>query len=175
MDILIVRVLLLALLLFSIPAKAEAVVYQIKASYIYNFVQFIRFSDRVLTTDNRLTVCIVGENRFGSALNEVNGASTPQGVIQVKFYPYNSSAESIRGCHVLYLVGTDESMARRLLSTVDTSEVLTIGEFSRFIHFGGFIELFVQDDSIRFRVNQKLAGATHFQVPAQLLSLGAKS
>jgi hypothetical protein len=73
---------------------------------------------------------------------------------------------------VLYVVGSDVIFSQKLLDKINTKNILSIGEFPDFIDMGGYIELFLENDSIRFRVNQKLVGHTQFKVAAQLLSLG---
>ncbi len=164
------------ILLFLSPvASANAVVYQIKASYVYNFLQFVQFPENTLLPANTINVCVVGENRFGRALKELDNASTPQGKIKIKLINHTASNTEFSPCQVLYVVGDDRALSQHALAAVSTSNVLTIGEFSEFPQLGGFIELFIDKDSVRFRINQKLIGNTSFKVAAQLLSLGVPS
>lgn len=165
---------LIVSLLFSSLASRADVVYEIKASYLYNFLQFVQFGAPSDSQSSQLNVCVIGKNRFGNALNEIEGASTPQGIIKVIRYPRISKTTPIKECHTIYLVGTSKQLSKRVLARVDTSQVLTIGEFSGFIEMGGFIELFIENDSVRFRINSDLAGNTQFKVAAQLLSLGVQ-
>jgi hypothetical protein len=164
---------LIFFLLFGVisSASAEAVVYQIKASYIYNFLQFVQFSEQ--PAQGPLHVCIFGKNKFGSALDDVDGAATPEGKIKIHFIKSYQDPASLSQCKVLYFVGDDNAaFNQKVLADINTTEVLTIGESSDFIGMGGYIELFILDDSIRFRFNKKLVGNTQFKVAAQLLSLG---
>ena len=147
-------------------SAAEGVVYQIKASYIYNFLQFVRFSNSSIS--DQINVCIIGKNKFGQALNPLKGAETPQGEITVTMLEYVTDPIQVASCQVVYVVGSDATFSQNVLD-----KVLSIGEFPAFIAMGGYIELFLENDSIHFRVNQKLVGHTQFKVAAQLLSLGA--
>jgi hypothetical protein len=151
-------------------ASAEAVVYQIKASYIYNFLQFVQFYEE--PAQGPLHVCIFGKNKFGSALDGVDGATTPEGKIKIHFIKSYQGPSSLAQCKVLYFVGDDAAFNQKILADINPAEVLTIGESAGFIGMGGYIELFILDDSIRFRFNKKLVGNTQFKVAAQLLSLG---
>jgi hypothetical protein len=151
-------------------ASAEAVVYQIKASYIYNFLQFVQFPEQ--PTQGPLHVCIFGKNKFGSALDDVDGAATPEGKIKIHFIKSYQDPASLSHCKVLYFVGDDAAFNQKVLADINPAEVLTIGESTGFIGMGGYIELFILDDSIRFKFNKKLVGNTQFKVAAQLLSLG---
>lgn len=152
-------------------SAAEGVVYQIKASYIYNFLQFVRFSNSSIS--DQINVCIIGKNKFGQALNPLKGAETPQGEITVTMLEYVTDPIQVASCQVVYVVGSDAAFSQSVLDKINKEKVLSIGEFPAFIAMGGYIELFLENDSIHFRVNQKLVGHTQFKVAAQLLSLGA--
>ncbi|MFT5313248.1 MAG: hypothetical protein ACI8Z9_001738 [Paraglaciecola sp.] len=161
------------LLFFGKHAWAvESVVYQVKASYIYNFLQFAQFSPGSVAGE--LKVCILGKNKFGSALNALEGASMPEAKLRILAIADYVDASELIPCRVLYVVGNDLEFNRKILTDIDPTEVLTIGETSEFIDLGGYIELFIEDDFIRFRLNKTLVGKTQFKVAAQLLSLGVR-
>ncbi|WP_340677945.1 YfiR family protein [Paraglaciecola sp.] len=165
--------LLLLLVFFEMPVAAqEPVVYQVKASYIYNFLQFVQFPDD--NSAGEITVCILGENKFGSAIETLEGAAIPGAKIHIKLINNYREALEIAPCKVVYIVGEDLALSRKILGDIDFTQVLTIGESSEFIGLGGYIELFSNDDSIRFRLNKTLVDKTQFKVAAQLLSLGVQ-
>jgi hypothetical protein len=146
--------------------------YQIKAAYIYNILQFVSFPDSAFHARGVLNVCVLGEDRFGIALNELDGARTPQGALKVVRMGVYSAAKRFDNCNALYVVETERWRIKSVLARVNAKKILTISEFSTFIQYGGLIELFVQDDSIRFRINEELVRDTDFQVAAQLIQLG---
>lgn len=155
-------------------AQAVDIAYQIKASYIYNFLQFVRFPESALQSDGSLNVCVLGEDRFGSALNAIDGSKTPQGRLKVVRLGRYSSTPDLGRCNVLYLIDSERRGAGAILAKIDEVQVLTIGEFSPFIRHGGLIELFEQNDTIRFRINEGLLSKTNFKIDAQLIQLGVK-
>lgn len=172
----LVVVLLLVAVLSPLRAHASApdVIYQIKASYVYNFLQFVNFPAETLVHANQIRFCLLGEDRFGAALDEINDASTPQGRIHVlRLGPYSADMQ-LEVCNVLYLTASEAHLARQILGQVDPHKVLTIGEFSPFIKQGGLIELYQANDSIRFRINDALVKETLFKVAAQLVQLGVE-
>lgn len=158
----------------SLGAQTTDVVYQIKASYIYNFLQFVHFPQEALHAAGTLNVCILGEDRFGSALDEIDGATTPQGHLKILRLGRFSAGAALDSCNVLYLLDSERQGVDSIMAKVNEAQVLTIGEFSPFIRHGGLIELFEQDDIIRFRVNEKLLNSTAFKIDAQLVQLGVK-
>ncbi|GLQ30427.1 YfiR family protein [Litoribrevibacter albus] len=168
------RFLFLISLLFSINAVSEDIVYQIKASYLYNFLQFVQLVEQPDRSESYLNVCIIGENRFGASISVLDGETTPQGVIRMISMTHYNKKKTVEQCQVVYIVGMKKSLAVRVLNDVDNTKVLTIGEFPSFTELGGFIELYIENDSVRFRINSELAGNTQFRVAAQLLSLGVE-
>jgi hypothetical protein len=161
----------LCLLLPVSQAYADGdAVYQIKASYIYNFLQYVTFPKDILE-GSRINVCIVGENNFGSALNQIDGASTPQATIHVVYLGDSTSTSALSSCNAVYLTKSESSNTQSILSNVNTKNVLTIAEYSPFNSLGGLIELYIQDDKVRFRINRSLVRETHFQISSQLVQL----
>ncbi|NQD91477.1 YfiR family protein [Pseudomonas sp. CrR25] len=155
-------------------AQVADIAYQIKASYIYNFLQFVRFPQDALQGDGTLNVCILGEDRFGSALDAIDGSTTPQGRVRVRRLGRYSRDASLGSCNVLYLIDSERQGVDAILGKINGAQVLTIGEFSPFIRHGGLIELFEQNDVIRFRINEGLLSKTDFKIDAQLIQLGVK-
>ena len=171
------RWLALGIVLVAAPtlrAQVTDIAYQIKASYIYNFLQFVRFPQEALQSDGTLSVCILGEDRFGPALDAIDGSSTPQGRVKVRRLGRYSTGSSFGRCNVLYLIDSERQGVDAILAKIDGAQVLTIGEFSPFIRHGGLIELFEQNDVIRFRINEGLLSKTDFKIDAQLIQLGVK-
>lgn len=170
------RFFLLSCMIFPVYGNAIAVElsYQIKAAYIYKILQFVSFPDSAFHKEGVVNVCVLGEDRFGAALDEIDGASVPQGIINIIRLGDGSGESPLSDCNALYLVETERSNIKSILSRIDSKQILTIGEFSPFIREGGLIELFVQNDTIRFRINEELVKDTDFQVAAQLVQLGVR-
>lgn len=168
-----IALLVLAVIPLHTHAGSADLGYQIKAAYIYNILKFVTFPDSAFHVEGVLNVCILGEDRFGAVLDRINGASIPQGVINIIRLD-DGEGEQLDECNALYVVETERWSIKSILSRIDSKEILTISEFSPFIQYGGLIELFVQDDSIHFRINEELAKVTDFQVAAQLIQLGVR-
>jgi len=157
--------------IFLTQAYAADIVYQIKASYIYNFLQFVSFPEDAIL-QSKIKVCILGRNYFGSTLDQIDGASTPQATIQVVYLGNYTSAATLSLCNVLYLTQSEKSNTRSILRNVDIKNVFTIAEYSPFISLGGLVELYIEEEKVRFRINRSLAKNVRFQISSQLLQLG---
>jgi hypothetical protein len=54
--------------------------YKVKAAFLYNFTKFVEWPQQAFRSPgDPLTICILGENPFGSALTEMANASTLNG------------------------------------------------------------------------------------------------
>lgn len=147
---------------------------RIKASYIYNFLQFVSFQPESLGDKSEIRVCILGRDRFGNALDQIDGERIPQGVIRVLRLGRLKESTSLSDCHALYLSASEADNVDKVMARVDEHQVFTISEFSSFIEHGGLIELYEHDDTIRFRINEQLVKETNFKVAAQLVQLGVE-
>ena len=52
--------------------------------------------------------------------------------------------------------------------------VLTVGETAQFLRDGGMVRFYLQNNKVRFQINQKNAEAAGLKVSSQLLALAAR-
>lgn len=145
---------------------------KIKASYIYNFLQFITFPDSSLQSHSQLNICVVGKNSLGNSLDKIEGESTPQAKLHVVYLDNISNSNLLKSCNVIYCTRSIKNDTQQLLNTIDKKEVVTIAEYSPFITEGGLIELFNENSKILFHINTSLVTQTHFKVAPQLIQIG---
>lgn len=147
---------------------------QIKASYIFNFLKFVRFPSATLHSGDNVRVCLLGRDHFGATLDAIHGRSTGQAIVEIaRLGPYHSNL-SVEGCHVIYVTDSEAHKIDRILAGIDRYNSLTIAEFVPFVSHGGMIELFEKDDTIRFRINAELVKDAKFQIASQLILLGVE-
>lgn len=147
---------------------------QVKAAYLYNILQFVTFPEYAFLETGTLKVCILGKDKFGQMLNQIDAAKTAQAEVNIVRLESFSDSRDLQECDVLYVVETERSRIESIMEAVDSKRTLTISEFSPFIEHGGLIELFEQDNRIRFRINEQLVRNTDYQLAAQLIQLGVR-
>jgi hypothetical protein len=157
-------------LILSTQTYGQNAAYEIKASYIYNFLQFVTFPEKILQ-ESQINVCVVGQNNFGNALDQIESSSTPQGKIHI-IYLNDYSRSSLSSCNAIYVTESEKNNTQSILSNLNTKNVFTIAEYVPFISLGGLVELYIKDDKIHFRINKFLARHANFQISSQLLQLG---
>jgi hypothetical protein len=153
----------------AVATRAEApppLEYQVKASYIYNFVQFIDWPKDVFD-DGKFYVCVSGTNRFGGALDVLAGERVDGREIAIRRLMSSVDARS-QSCHVLFL-GADD--VQSVAPVVAERGLLTIGETHGFTERGGIINLVAVGGNIRFRINHQAARQSGLIVSSRLLNL----
>jgi hypothetical protein len=159
---------LLAAATWTLTAQAQAPMleYQVKASYLYNFARFITWPEDVLARQGNFNLCIVGAERFGSALDTLVGERVNGQTIALHRLEQAGQARASR-CHLLFITGGRDSMA----AGGPERGLLTIGETPGFLERGGIINLVEVNGRIRFEIRQPAARQAGLVVSSQLLSL----
>ena len=147
---------------------APALEYQVKASYLYNFVRFITWPEDTFANDGKFNLCVVGAELFGGALDEFAGERVEGHTIVVRRLERAAQARPAR-CHLLFLasgVGQDEPASFSI-----ERGMLTVGESPGFLTRGGIINLVEVRGRIRFEINQAVAQQAGLVISSRLLSL----
>lgn len=174
MALLIRKILLgvLALVAGALAAQAQAppLEYQVKASYLYNFVRFITWPEDVFARDNHFNLCVVGAERFGGALDAIPGERVEGREIAIRRIKDVTQARSAR-CHLLFIAADGQGMRP---DTAGARGMLTVGETPGFLEQGGVINLIDAHGRIRFEINQQAARDAGLTISSRLLSLAQK-
>ena len=168
--------LLLASLWFWLPFASLALAdeaaptleYQVKASMIYNFLQFVEWPPELLPASSDVSICVLGEDKFGAALNALTNELVRGRKIRVVRLKHLTDSSV---CHVLFVSGSEPGrMASVIQPQIDRS-VLIIGESEGFLEQGGIINFLVRDGKLRFEINKNTALKARLQLSAKLLQL----
>jgi hypothetical protein len=150
------------------PPSARATEYQVKAAFLYNFLKFVEWPAPApgapSTRDGPLAVCVVGNPAFAQVLEEAVRGKTVDGR-QVTVVRAAKVADA-RGCQEVFFAAP----APASISTIPG--VLTVGEEPRFLNAGGILNLYLEDNRVRFEISMEGVKSTGLHVSAQLLKLG---
>ena len=137
---------------------------QFKAAYLYNFMKFVEWPPS--TASSMLTVCFRGADGVLDALStgiESKRIGT-HGIVARRL----DEGASLEGCNVLYIDATaapDHPPAMPAL--------LTVSDAASFVGDGGMIELFTQEQRLRFLINIQSAQHAGLKISSDLLKLAA--
>jgi len=150
-------------------AAAEAVLeYEVKAAFLLNFTKFIEWpAGSFADPASPLTICILGRDPFGRALDDVvQGEEVNGHKLAVRRI---SQIPEPQACQVVF-AGNGEKEIRGILGGLGRG-VLTVGDGEGFIRDGGMIAFVLENRRVRFNINQSAAESAGLKLSSQLLSV----
>ena len=147
-----------------------ASVHALKAAFIYNFARFAEWPPDALPAGSAVVACVAGDDRVAEALSTITrGRNADAGPMTVRRLRLDSK---FQGCHLLYLGNLDIKRATTAVDTLNGVPVLTVSDLHGFATTaGGVIELFQENDKMRFVINARTADRLRIRLSSRLLSL----
>lgn len=147
-------------------SEVSAPEYGLKAAFLLNFGRFVEWPAE---SAGGMRVCVVGEDPFGSSLDEVMRNQTVQGKpVEVHRYP---SGQTPSGCRILFIASSEKSRLKSLLESARKEGALTVSEIPGFIEKGGMIQFLREGDRVRFSINLESARESHLKLSSKLLAI----
>lgn len=144
--------------------------YQVKAAFIFNFASFIEWPRSAFRSpDDPFTICVLGRNPFGHALETlVEGR-----VVDGRSFVVRQAADvsDVNGCHILFIGSSERLRFRSILEGLKNNSVLPVGDTSDFIAAGGVVAFRLEDGKVRIEIDARAAKARNLRVSSRLLSL----
>lgn len=167
---------LAALVICGVAAAASAsgpddppTEYQVKAAFLFNFAKFVEWPADAFAAGAPLSICVVGEDPFGDNLDALTkGERLNSREIAVRRL---KGDDAPRGCHVLFVSGSERRRLRQVLEEVHGGGVLTVSDIDEFARAGGMIRLTKQNYRIGFEINPQAAERARLKISSKLLSL----
>lgn len=148
----------------AIADDASSRLDQLMAGYVLNFTKFVEWPES--SHPAQLVICVAGNPGLYHALR-TGGGGASAGARQVIVREIEDTG-SIAGCHVLYM----EQPAH--VAQLDTAApLLTVSDVSGFADAGGTIELYTQQNRLRFIINLENARRAGLRISSNLLQLAA--
>ena len=154
------------------PARAQSSVereYEIKAAYLFNFINYIDWpADTLPPAGGTITIGIIGESPFGTALDPLNGKQIKGRSLAVK--PI-ASAKDAGQCQIIFICPSEKARLAELLGELKDSRILTVSEISGFAQQGGIINFVSERNKVRFEINLEAARRIQLTISSELLKL----
>lgn len=167
----VVFILISAMLPISQAAPA-AQEYQIKAVFLFNFVNFITWPDKSFKQDSEpFRICVLGEDPFGVVLD----VTVEKHLVEGRTLKIIRLKEVMAGkiCQILFISELEPSRQKDILKIIRNLNlpILTVGDTDDFIQAGGMIKFFSRNNKIRLGVNPDALEAVGLKADANLLNL----
>jgi hypothetical protein len=152
----------------AVHAAALTPEYQLKAVFLFNFLQFVDWPPSAFSGPHSpLYVCVLGSDPFGRALEDVMSDERLDGrpiVIERQ-----SEAADATHCHLVFIAEESDAHRQRTLTALESKPVLTVSDSVDFAERGGIIELDVENNHIKLLVNLQAANEAQLRVSSKLL------
>jgi len=144
--------------------------YQVKAAFLYNFAKFVRWPERAFSSPTEpISICVFGRNPFGRTLEQtVAGKEFGGRAFLVRSI---ADPQDACRCHIVFVSSSEKKRIAAILSAVQTSSVLTVGEFPGFAGQGGAVNFKLEDGAVHFEINLEAARLKELDISSKLLSL----
>ena len=157
--------------------------YQVKAAFLYNFINFIDWPEENKDTDkkNPIVIGIIGKNPFGNAFEPIKDKEVKDRKVVVKQFENLEELKKIienstvtQQCHLLYISSSEKENFKRILDLTKDKSILTVGDTTNFLESGGIINFLMEDNKVCFEINKTAAERAKLKIRSKLLRLAKR-
>jgi hypothetical protein len=141
---------------------------EIKATFLFNFAQFVEWPAASLGDPRApLVIGVLGADPFGTVLDAVVRGE------EVKGHPLSvvryRRVEDVANCHILFVSSSEAPRYARVTDALRSQPILTVGDTAAFGADGGIISFITEQSRVRLRINLGAAQAASLTISSQLL------
>jgi hypothetical protein len=138
---------------------------EIKAAFLLNFARFVEWPPSSPGTP--LRICTVGDARFdGAVAHTIAGEASDGHPLQLDT---PASPDAARNCGILFVGRQEDGHADRWLAAVRDRPVLVVAESKAAADAGAAITFVVEDNRVKFDVNDQAAARAGLKISSKLL------
>jgi len=172
------RGLFLILTLWILPAASSRVAalneenmeYSAKLAFLYNFAKFVEWPPGSYRYPNPpFVICVVGRDPFSpGSESDLRTRMVSGHPIEVRIL---RGTDGLSACNMVFIPITEKDQTDNILGRLRGSSTLTVGETAGFAARGGMINLTLEENRLRFEINQLAAERAGLKISSKLLSL----
>lgn len=143
--------------------------YEIKAAYLYNFINYIDWPENAFPAPGgTITIGVVGQNPFEAALDVLNGKQVKGRTVALKQI---TDTKDLDQCQIVFINSSEKARLPELLEKLKDSRALTVSEIDGFAQQGGIINFISEHNKVRFEINPDAARRLGLNISSELLKL----
>ena len=148
------------------PAENERL---LKTAFIFNFAKLTRWPANTWTDQApQFHLCTAGNDDLVASLQRLGSERIAGHPVTIRTL---RAPDSTKGCHALYIAGSEHMSYLQWIDRTRSQPVLTISEIRGFADASGAIQLYRDKDRIRFKINIGAARDRGLSLSARLLDL----
>jgi hypothetical protein len=144
--------------------------YDVKATFLYDFAKFVDWPKTAVGSDQSpFVLCVVGADPFGAMLDStVRGQRIDRHEISIRRV---SSSGDLTGCRIAFISRSESKHLPAILDGLKGSSTLVVGDSQDFAKRGGGIQLYLEDNAVRFSINIDSVRRAHLAISSNVLAL----
>ena len=154
----------------SPPPTAPASEYQLKAVFLYNFLQFIEWPPEAFQDDAPICIGVLGQDPFGGILEDAVSGETVKG--RKLTILRSTNVHDFARCQLVFISRSERASLPQVLSVFEGRPVLTVSDIEGFARRGGAINFLLEGRKVRLEINPTVAQEHGLKISSQLLSIG---
>jgi hypothetical protein len=140
----------------------------LKVAFVYNFALFTEWPTEVGST---LNLCILGQDLFGRAIDELQGKAVGARSLNVQ---RKAAGESVKNCQITFISAAAITQLPRVLDDARSHPMLTIADSPGAARHGATLNLTLNRNKISFEANLLAASAAQVKLSSKLLRLATE-
>jgi hypothetical protein len=141
---------------------------EIKAGLLYNFLKYTNWPAASFDNDNKINLCVYGDDPFSGYLEPMQGRSVNQRIIRIRNI---HAINEIENCQMLFVNENNKSEWPELRNYLSGQAILTVSDIKSFTKEGGIIEFANTGGHIAVKLNEDIAREAKLSVQDRLLKL----
>jgi len=143
--------------------------YEVKAAFLYNIGKFIEWPDKAGKNREHLILGLLGNDHFEGYLDALQGKKLRGKKIVVKRTNYIHGAKN---CDILFISASEKTRIDSILKELANKPILTVADTNSFAEKGVMINFYIDNNRIRFAINNEAAKRANLRIHSNLLTLG---
>ena len=155
---------------YSIAQSNRGSEYLLKSVFLERFCRFIEWPREAgIDQNDTFVIGVIGETSFNAILEKVYASQPIQNKrVEIRYY---KTVSEIGGSQLLFIAKTDRGTLRRIIDRSMTLPLLTVSDTSGYASYGVHINMFVENEQIRFEINNQALKKSGFSVSSLLLNV----
>ena len=165
---------LAAALSWNAPAaakqRARTAEPDIKAAFLFNFTKFVEWP--AVAPGGAFQLCTLADAGFDALLTRTVAGESTDGRLIVRATP--ESPDVARLCHILFISAREDAHLDRWVAAVRGQPVLVVGESKTAEDAGAHITFVVEENRVKFDVNDDAASRAGLRISSKLLRVARR-
>ncbi|MDA3852823.1 MAG: YfiR family protein [Bacteroidales bacterium] len=158
--------ILFLFLLYIGSSYGQVSEYESKAAFIERFTRFVKWPSEIESQTFKMVV--FGENPFNDALDELfEGTQIKNQNVELI---YTDKIEDLNHVNLVYISSSEKSRVEEILIALSQKPILIIGDSNGFCKMGVHINMYVDDNYVRYEINQKALKESGIKVSSLLFA-----